>query len=475
MKTISQEEFKKRYGQKALSQFEVPEKKESYFSRIKNKYIESVEDIKEAITRPSESVNKGVSPLEYAKQLGETGLRTVGEVAGLAIAPITEAPGIKEGFEFVGEKLAGTGPMKAYAGWAEKHPEAAKDIEAVLDIAALFGGGKATDVAGKAGRRGLVAAKEVVEEGAGKAVRVGEEALRIGKEAVTPPPPRPLQAVGQVLQGTTKDIRSGVRALKELDTIGIKTFEELATRAGQKIEQLAKGVDDALDNTSPVKLSELKLTGKTAAGKAVSVDYVSRALEQLKEMYTKLGDDIAARNVRDILQRAKKFGLTRKEVNDIARTYGQEFGQKAFGKTGEALTSVNARAFEHVRKALKAVARKGIKGNAAKAMDEAMSDIYRLKDLVKKNVEAVNKLTQKIQERGLMEKVGHAVSKYANVLTGGGLRGIVGGLLPRGVGYKVMNSLDIQAVLERNLKIIQDALKAGDDDLIKLLRDTGEL
>jgi hypothetical protein len=63
------------------------------------------------------------------------------------------------------------------------------------------------------------------------------------------------------------------------------------------------------------------------------------------------------------------------------------------------------------------------------------------------------------------------VTKYADLLTGGSIRGLVGGLLPRGAGYKVMNALDIEAGLEKNLKIIQDAIKAGNDaDVVKILK-----
>ena len=444
--------------------------KPGYFERVKGRLVERGEAVAEDIVRPDISRTAGASPLEVTKQIGEAGLRTAGQFAGAVFDPLMEAPGVKEATEFVGEKLAGTETMKKYAGWAQKHPDAAKDIEAVLDIAGLFGLGKGAKVGAEAVEAGAKATREAAVVGAEKAVKVGIELVEQGKKIIEPPKPSALQAAGQVLQGKTKDIKAGVRALKELDTAGVKTFDDLAQKAGTRIEELAAGVDEALDNTVGVKLKDLVLTGKTTAGKAVSVDYVSRALNQLKEMYGKIGDAVRMENIDEVLAKAKTGGLTRKEVNDIARTYGQEFGQKAFGKTGEALTSVSAQAYEHTRRALKAVARKGIKGEAAKAMDEAMSDLYRLKDLVRKNAEAANKLAQKIQERGLLEKVGYKASKYLDVLTGGGIRGVVGGLLPRGVGYKVMNALDLQAVLERNLKIVQDALKAGDEELIKLLR-----
>ena len=79
-------------------------------------------------------------------------------------------------------------------------------------------------------------------------------------------------------------------------------------------------------------------------------------------------------------------------------------------------------------------------------------------------------MAEKIQERGLLERVGYKAAKVADILTGGSLRGIMGGILPRGVGYKVMNALDLEGVLQRNLNIIQNALKVGDKELIQLLK-----
>ena len=160
------------------------------------------------------------------------------------------------------------------------------------------------------------------------------------------------------------------------------------------------------------------------------------------------------------------------ELKDAIK--GAKEREKAFGKTGEALTSVNAQRFENTRKALKEVARKGMEGKKAKALDESITDIYRVQDLVKKNAEAVNKLNQKIQERGLLERVGYYASKTLDMATGGSLRGVFGGLLPRGVGYKVMNALDLEKALQRNLEIIQRAIKAGDPEIIKLLRKVKE-
>jgi len=84
-------------------------------------------------------------------------------------------------------------------------------------------------------------------------------------------------------------------------------------------------------------------------------------------------------------------------------------------------------------------------------------------ELIEKNVEAVNKLQQKINERGLVEKLGYNFAKYADILTGGTVRGFIGGILPRGAGYKTMNALDLEDALRGNLDIVEKALKSKTD------------
>ena len=321
----------------------------------------------------------------------------------------------------------------------------------------------------------------MVKEGAEQlAVKGGKLALRgteITKRAtekiikkIATPEPTPLQAAGQILQGETGDVAKAVKGLSNVDTTGVNTFKDLNTKINTKISELAKQVDEDLGvDTFKQLLGNLTVRGKTTAGKIVQTNPVEDALHQLDELYTKTGEAVESANIKELLEIAKNEGLTKLEVNDIARVYGQEFGAKAFGKTGDPLTSVNAQLFENTRKALKDVARSGIKGEKAKIADQAMSNLYNTQRLVKNSVEAVNKLKQKITERGLLEKVGHAVAKYGNILSGGTIRGVIGGLLPRGAGYKVMNMLDIEEALKKNLKILQDAIKSGNNKEIEAI------
>lgn len=368
--------------------------------------------------------------------------------------------------------------MKNYEALANDSSPEAQRIKRDLD--ALMGIGEfALDLTGaglgkKAGTAVVDVAKTVTrsgEEAVGNLIDVAKVGTKTLIEKTGPVAPSPLDAVGQVLQGQTKDVVAGVRGLSNLDTAGVQTFDDLLKTVNKKIPELAKQVDDELlKDTKLYSLSELKVSAKTVAGKVVKVGYVERAIEHLEELYKSIGDVVNQKNMRDLLIRAKNAGLTRKEVNDLARTYGEEFGAKAFNKIGDPLTSVNAQRFENTRSALKNVARGGVGGAEARVADRAMSALYKTQKLVQKNVEAVNKLRQKIQERGLLEKIGHAAAKGLDLISGGTIRGLVGGLLPRGVGYKVMNALDLEKALSKNLEIIQKAIKDGSDsEIMKFL------
>lgn len=380
---------------------------------------------------------------------GELG--AMGQVASLV-------PGVQEGTEEAVSKVS---------EWAKANPEQAATLQDILDTLNLLPptvGAKGVQVGAEALGRGVV-------QGAGAVGKVIPKVMEGGAEIVARPKPTPLGAVGQVLQGKQKDIKQGVQSLANLDLEGVSTFKDLGTKISSKITELAKQVDvDLAVDTTKRKLNELVTTAKTIGGKVVKDSPVRTALEHLAEVYKKVGDRVGVANMKELLQRARNEGLTNVEVNQLARDYGVEFGKKAFGKTGEALTSVNARLYENTREALKNLARGGIKGEEARLADQTMSALYSTQKLVQKNVDAVNKLKQKIQEAGLLEKVGHAVTKYADILTGGSIRGLIGGLLPRGAGYKVMNALDLEDLLKSNLQIIQDAVKSkSDSELMKIL------
>lgn len=470
---------KYRMEKQKLSLPTAPAQKTGFLTNVKNDLVKRVGDVKTAFTK---SVNNEQNPVSTSLQTVGAGAGLINDVLFEGIKALTPKPVkdvAKKGITAVASQPDVSNVIQRVSTWAEQHPEAAKNLESALDITSLLPLGKGGQLAGKGlvetGARTARTAADVAGDLKKAAPVIARDIkklpAKISENELINPKPTAKQALGQVLQGTTKDVRDGVKALASVDTKSVKTFSDLSKKMGDRITTLLKLVDEDLGvDTTTRKLKDLVISAKTKSGKIIKDNPVDRALTHLGELYANIGDKVKSSEIKDVLSKAKKSGLTKQEINNLAREYGTEFGSKAFGKTGEALTSVNARLYENTRKMLKKLAREGINGDAAKAADETVTSLIRTQELIKKNVEAVNKLQQKIKERGLLERAGNKLSKFVDIATGGSLRGIVGGLLPRGAGYKVMNALDIEASLERNLKVINQALKAkGDKDLVKII------
>jgi len=396
-------------------------------------------------------------------------LGTVGEKIGGLFSKLTDKVASTKLFSEIGQLESQgyitpeTAPelysVKEALGTAQAGGEIAGDI--LLAEGLRAGAAKTAEISGKAVSRAGQELQTITQN-----ARPSTAGLLNKTKEVIKPSPNAYDAVGQVLQGKTKDLKPALQAFRNIELDGVSTYSQLLNKMDDAIGRLSTQVDDVLArDTSVTKLSQLT-TKSTVAGKTISRNYVQTALNHLKELYAKTADDAALANIDDIITRAKTTGLTKVEINDISRIYGAEFGSKAFSKvTGDPLTSVNAQMFENIRKGLKFKAREGM-GTEAAQTDKIISSIYNTKKLVGKNVEAVNKLQQRITERGLFEKIGHAVSTYGDILTGGSIRGFISGVLPRGAGYKVLNALDLEERLRRNLEIINKALQSGTDEAI---------
>ncbi len=418
----------------------------------------------------------GQTPIRRGVQATAAGFSAVPKGA-LALAPEP----VREGAEMVGDVVS-TG-FKKLTGFIGSNPELQKFVmenpevtKAIEEVAGTLSAGG--EIAGNIlGARGTVKTLEttanVAKSTAGATTNLVKNATGLVKKTVSSPEKTIPATVGEVLQGKPKDIAQGIKAFKEIDTTGVKTYAELDNKIDDSISRLSKVVDDELAvDATKTKLADLTTDLKTKSGNTVQTNYVKTSLAQLKELYEATGDVQRAADIDELIATANTDGLTRLDVNNISRVYNTEFGSKAFNQMGEPLTSVNAQLYETIRKGLKAKARDGIGGEAAKAADEAVSSLYNTKTLVQKNVEAVNKLQQKISERGMFEKAGYLVSKYADILTGGTVRGVVGGILPRGAGYKTMNALDLEERLQKNLEVIKRASETTSDaEMAKVLSE----
>jgi len=107
---------------------------------------------------------------------------------------------------------------------------AKRSVDAVLGV-----GSFALDFAGLgASKKAATAGTNILRKGAGQAEdvigAVGKAGIEIGvgscwriKKTISPPP-SPLKAVGEILQGKTRDIKTGVKALSEIRTEGVKNI-----------------------------------------------------------------------------------------------------------------------------------------------------------------------------------------------------------------------------------------------------------
>jgi len=94
-------------------------------------------------------------------------------------------------------------------------------------------------------------------------------------------------------------------------------------------------------------------------------------------------------------------------------------------------------------------------------------------------VEKVNDLQKKIMTRGFGERVGRLISQVLDISSGGILKGSAQYFLPRGEGIKLLNALDLEKQLSKNLKLIREAAQEGVsekniiDKLEQVIRNAG--
>src|SRR3990167_919918 len=323
---------------------------------ISGAFAKRVEGASEEIFRAQEGE---ISPARAVLRTGGEAAGFVGDVAFEGIKAV--APESVEQFVSTGvEKVAKTGIAQMisdkYNTFKQRFPEAAKDVEAIFNIGALIPVGAGV---------GKLATKttEKIAEKTGQAL----EASRLAR--VESAAKELDEVVGKIIQGKTGDIPKAAQALRLVDTEGVKTYKELGERIDDRIELFSTKMDDYLD-AQKGNLTRDKLVTITEVGdEVVEQTFVNDALTQLQELYTATKDAPALAKVSQLGAKLDSEGLTRRELNDLAREYGAEFKNKAFSKLGDPLTSVNAQAFENTRKGIKNVVRSLTEGDAPKLID----------------------------------------------------------------------------------------------------------
>lgn len=417
------------------------------------------------VQKGAEAFQKG----NILKGLGRSGLDVAGDVAGTAgelggavVKPAIEA-GAKglESIPQLHDALGSLGDLLLKGGEAAQkfetdHPEIAKAISSVFNIATL-GGGKAVEPGVNAA---LKEGKEAVEGAVSKVGETVKPLLDARKAKAAAKDAQNLDKLaGTIVQGKSADIAKAKSALSSIDVSDIKTYDDLHTALDDKITNLSSKLDETLGTNKEAKtLDNLSLKSKVN-GQEVSHNYVDDALKQLKEFYTKTNAPEKAAKIEQLQTKAASDGLTAKELNDIAKMHGADLN--AFNANGEAASGITKQAAENTRTGLKSTAREMFDNPLYKTADKEISGLIRTKDLVGKMSEEVNKLQQKVKERTWGEKAGRLFGQVINLVGMNSPKGFVEYFLGRGTGLKTLNALDLEAKLNKNLKSLQAITKPG--------------
>lgn len=277
---------------------------------------------------------------------------------------------------------------------------------------------------------------------------------------------------GIITQGEKeKDIIAAKNALANIDVKGIKTYKDLKNIIDDKVEHLSSKLDDVLDTKSDTKsIGELEVHTKVG-DQTVSHNYVNDALDQLENFYKKTNNVTNETRISQLKSKAESDGLTIKEVNNIAREHGKSLN--GFNANGELASGLSKQAAENTRDGVKGTARGLFGDKVYNDTDAQIGNLIRTRKLVEDVIEKTTDLKNKIQERSLGAKVGNLIGKVINTLGLGSPKGIVEALIPRGQGFKVMNALDLEKILQKNLNKLQDLASSdlSESELVNRLED----
>lgn len=401
---------------------------------------------------------EAAAPIEEASTLGRIGQGVLGGA---------KAGAIGGGLSGAGTALSNNGSLT---------DAAIGGVEGALGGGALggvLGGGLSLvpKLAGRFANGGVQSVDNAVDETAGNIFGKGG-AVKPGSFApIDNAENRAVDTAGQILQGTRQQAEQGASVLQNVDTTGVKTYDDLSTRIQKAVDQHQSVVTSELkSNPNPVKLKDLAQPVQSSipgAKISTKVNYVKDALGQLKELYVATRDIPESLRITQLTQKANKVGLTPEEVNDLAKEYGSQFKAKGFSKVGQPLTSINDQAYENTRKGLKTTARSFLSSDAAKVADQATSQLLSVKTQVDAVAKKVNALTQRVQKRNIVEKIARSLGHGVDIATGGAIKSFVSKLFfPSNVGLKTLNAIDIESKLARNLKIL-DRLNGSTDTQVE--------
>ena len=454
-----------------------------------NRGMDKIGNIQDRTMSGEQSLGSGT--FQTIGQGLSTGAGIIGDLfiggASLATTPEEEQiiqDKLVQGVQALGKTDVGQGVAELadqYNAFKEKNPEIAGNLEASLGFAEavleITGAGAGIKAAKKAGRSGVTGIANVAGEVLDKTSDVLKNNLSI--KGISSPKKDVTQLVKEITQESDpRKLKQNIEVLTsiadDIDPQKGLTVQNLRSQIKDKQSALMESVDsELLKDTKLYNIDELTDSFKGRSG-VIKTNPVRDTFAELSEIYTKAKDLKGLDELNFLQNKLDTVGLSKKEINDLARIYNRD-AAKGFSKSGEALTSVGAQASENTRKSLKNVARSGLSDNA-KELDGIYGKTIQLDKSLNAFERGVNNLQKKAGDRGIIEKLSNDGAKVLNLVTAGGARGFLSGLLQSNVGSKTRNFIALEEALSSNLKLLQQATKprASQSTIINAIESIAE-
>lgn len=295
---------------------EEPVKEQNYFQRVGTQYLEAGKNVQKeflsAVKAPEEGANLAESEMNILKagiNIPHQALRILGEIAGVAFTPITEAPVVKQSLEKLGTGIAAIPGVKELIqnadSLAKKHPEIAKDLQSLVNIAAL-GGGKAVEAPiNKATGTALKKTGTVLKESGAKAAV--KETDKFVRDLI-----RPVQSTAQKEAQVARTTETGFGPFKK-SVIAPTPAEKAAEDVVKTIPGISKSktvqqnynVIKEAEKKEATKLSELVAKNDFQVPHGESIIRIERASADLANSPLMVGD--AEKTAQKLIAGAKRF------------------------------------------------------------------------------------------------------------------------------------------------------------------------
>lgn len=428
----------------------------SYGQNLAETYTNAGERIRGAVTQAQQDFQAGqemtnngmITPAGVAKSAGAVvrGVgRTLGTVAGATFAPVLDIPAVKNtitsGIEGALENDAVAQVAGKAAELAQKYPDAAKDLEDIVNITTVG--------IGKIGEKPV---QELVTKAGQKAVQIGKQAgANVGK-AVT----GVKKIAGEVIPSTERIVNSQVSKALDLTAGDVKNINlSTGNEVGQFLadknlirdnkDETIKALTDFYDESYKSVRSEIGKVTKTYSPS--SVPRYTEALKAIKKQVDGVpGLQKVSVEVENLLNKGKK-SITLNDAQRVKELMDEHFN--LYKVTGDVKEGVAKEGLANMRTDLKEFIEKEVKNSTG-------ADIKTLNNEVSTSRSTLNAIEER-STRGLTSsnlKIGDLGTFGVGSMFGGPLPG-----LAALVAKKIAESSAVRLKVARWLDGISDARK----------------